>query len=82
MVLLSTEVINQLLSNKNLPDPQIASMSQDFNTEHSAMYVSGHSVHSSQKDFMAVTSHAGVFQQRQGHRHGDGYFLYQQISPG
>ena len=82
MVLVSIEVINQLLSNKSLPDPQIASMSQDFNTEHSATYVSARSVQSSQKAFMVVASHAGVFQQSQRHMHGDGYFLYQQISPG
>lgn len=50
--------INQLLSNKSLPDPQIASMSQGFNTEHSAAYGSGHALQSSQKAFMLVTSHA------------------------
>lgn len=44
MVPVSTNVINHLLFNKSLPDPQIASMSQDFNTEHSATYVSGRSV--------------------------------------
>lgn len=66
--------INQLLSNKSLPDPQIAFMSQGFNTEHSATYGSGHTLQSSQKAFMLVTSQAGVFHEGQGHRHGDGYF--------
>lgn len=66
MILVSTEVINQLLSNKSLPDPQITSMSQDFITEHSVMYVSGRSVQSSQKAFMVVTRHAGIFHKAKG----------------
>lgn len=61
LVLASTEVVNQLLPNKSLLDPQIASMLQDLKPETSATYASGHNVQSSQKAFMPVTSHAGIF---------------------